>query len=160
MKRQPKITSFEMAGSRKEHKDDYSPPMTFGEHIEEFRKRLIYILLGLAISIIICLVSGPKIVAYLRTPYMSIISSEGLDLHLQSLAASDGFITYVQVSILAGLFIAAPWTFYQLWLFVAAGLHPAEKQLVKFAAPTSARLFVSGGFFLLRLLPHLHYGSL
>ena len=68
---------------------------------------------------------------------------------LQVIAVAAGFISYIKIALIAGLLISSPWVFYQLWMFVAAGLYPHEKRYVNIAAPFSAVLFVGGALFFL-----------
>ena len=68
---------------------------------------------------------------------------------LQTLAPADGIVSYIKISLIAGLILSCPWVFYQIWMFVAAGLYPHEKKYVKTAVPFSAVLFVSGAMFFL-----------
>ena len=68
---------------------------------------------------------------------------------LQVIAVAAGFISYLKIALIAGLLLSSPWVFYQLWMFVAAGLYPQEKRYVNIAAPFSAVLFVSGALFFL-----------
>ncbi|MHC4757718.1 MAG: twin-arginine translocase subunit TatC [Planctomycetota bacterium] len=138
----------------KEKKETLGAYMTLGGHIEDFRKRLIYILLGIAVGIIICLFFGNKLIFFTREPYVSVMIKQGLEPRLQTLAPSDGFITYIKISILAGFTLASPWVFYHLWRFVAAGLYVSEKRVVGFAVPISTLLFVSGVvFFIIVVAP-------
>jgi len=51
--------------------------------------------------------------------------SFGVGSRLQTLAPADGFVSYMKISLIAGLIITCPWVFYQLWMFVAAGLSAA-----------------------------------
>jgi len=53
-------------------------------------------------------------------------------------------MTYMKVSFVAGLILASPWVFYQLWLFVAAGLYPHERKYVYTYLPMSIGLFLGG----------------
>ena len=131
----------------KEEMREYDIPMSLEDHIEELRKRVIYILLGTSITVIICLFISPKLISYIRKLYISIMVSEGLEPRLQILAPSDGFITYIKIAAFAGVVLSAPWIFYHLWQYIATGLYPKEKRLVNIAAPISALLFVSGVFF-------------
>lgn len=62
-----------------------------------------------------------------------------------TLKAEEGFMTYIKVCGIAGFFLASPWIFYQLWLFVAAGLHPHERKYMYIYLPMSIVLFVAGG---------------
>jgi sec-independent protein translocase protein TatC len=68
---------------------------------------------------------------------------------LQVIAVAAGFISYIKIALIAGLLLSSPWVFYQLWMFVAAGLYPHEKRYVNIAAPFSAILFVTGALFFL-----------
>lgn len=121
--------------------------MSLGDHLNELRKRLFYALGGLAISFIICLFFGPYIISFIREPYSSVMGTAGLEAGLGSLAPTDVFVSYIKISLLAGLIVASPWIFFHLWRFVAAGLYSHEKRYVNFAAPTSAVLFICGALF-------------
>ncbi|WP_166819754.1 twin-arginine translocase subunit TatC [Thalassoroseus pseudoceratinae] len=64
-----------------------------------------------------------------------------------TLTVQEAFLTYVKVSVVAGLLLASPWIFYQLWLFVAAGLYPHERKYVYIYLPLSLGLFLGGAVF-------------
>jgi sec-independent protein translocase protein TatC len=66
---------------------------------------------------------------------------------LQSLAPADGFTSYMEISVMAGVIIASPWIFYQLWMFISSGLYPHEKRYVYIVTPFSAGLFITGALF-------------
>ena len=68
---------------------------------------------------------------------------------LQVIAVAAGFISYIKIALISGLLLTSPWVFYQLWMFVAAGLYTHEKRYVNIAAPFSAILFVAGALFFL-----------
>jgi sec-independent protein translocase protein TatC len=68
---------------------------------------------------------------------------------LQVLAPAEAFSAYMKVSFIAGLILTCPWVFYQLWMFVAAGLYSHERNYVRNAVPFSAVLFVAGALFFL-----------
>lgn len=63
---------------------------------------------------------------------------------LTTLSAQEGFVIYFKVSLIAGLVIASPWVFWQIWSFIAAGLYPHEKRYVHVYLPISVVLFVVG----------------
>ncbi len=63
---------------------------------------------------------------------------------LSTLSITEAFIVYFKVSIYVGLIIAAPWIFYQMWSFIAAGLYTHEKKLVHVYLPVSIILFLGG----------------
>lgn len=63
------------------------------------------------------------------------------------LTVQEGFMTWLKVSFVAGLVLSSPWVFYQLWLFVAAGLYPHERKYVHIYLPMSSGLFLGGAAF-------------
>lgn len=71
---------------------------------------------------------------------------------LQTLAPAEAFMSYMKISFVAGLILTSPWVFYQLWMFVAAGLYPKERRYVHIAIPFSAGMFVVGALFFLFLV--------
>lgn len=64
-----------------------------------------------------------------------------------TLNVQEAFLTYIKVSVIAGLLFSSPWIFYQIWLFVAAGLYPHEKKYVRTYLPLSVFLFMGGAAF-------------
>lgn len=64
-----------------------------------------------------------------------------------TLNVQEAFLTYIKVSLIAGVVLASPWIFYQLWLFVAAGLYPHERKYVYTYLPMSLGLFLGGALF-------------
>ena len=63
------------------------------------------------------------------------------------LTVQEAFMTWLKVSFVAGLMLSSPWVFYQLWLFVAAGLYPHEQKYVHIYLPMSTALFLGGASF-------------
>ncbi len=91
-------------------------------------------------------VSAQAVKEWVRGPHVA--SSDGLG-SLISLAPAEAFMAYMKIAMIAGLILTCPWVFYQLWMFVAAGLYPKERQYVYKAVPFSAALFVIGALFFL-----------
>jgi sec-independent protein translocase protein TatC len=65
-------------------------------------------------------------------------------LRVKSFSVHEAFGIYVKAAILVGLLVASPWIFYQIWIFVAAGLYPHEKNYVRIYLPVSIGLFFFG----------------
>jgi sec-independent protein translocase protein TatC len=63
---------------------------------------------------------------------------------LSAMSAQESFLIYIKVSLIAGLVIASPWVFWQIWSFIAAGLYPSEKRFVHVYLPVSVTLFIVG----------------
>ena len=129
--------------------------MSLGDHLEELRMRLLRALLGLGVGAIIGLCLAPKIIAFIKTPYDSAMTRVmGEEVPLQIITVAGGFVSYVKIALIAGLVFSSPWVFYQIWMFIAAGLYPHEKRYVHLAAPFSAALFIAGAlFFILVVAP-------
>ena len=63
---------------------------------------------------------------------------------LKTLSVQEAFLVYIKVSFVSGLILGSPWIFWQVWMFVAAGLYPHEKKIVYKFIPFSLGLFLSG----------------
>ena len=62
----------------------------------------------------------------------------------RSFGVTEGFFVYMKVAIVFGIILAAPFVFYFVWSFVAAGLYPHEKRYVHIFLPFSIALFLAG----------------
>jgi len=131
------------------NEEEQFPRMTLGEHLEELRRRLIYSLIGLGVGMIVALSFGRSILRLLQYSYAEAMTDAGLDPQLAFRSLPLPLAMYLGVSLIAGVVIASPWIFYQLWMFVSAGLYKRERRYVVFAAPSSAALFLGGVAFFL-----------
>jgi sec-independent protein translocase protein TatC len=61
-----------------------------------------------------------------------------------TLNATEAFMVWFKVCIVCGIIVGSPWIFWQIWMFVAAGLYPHEKRLVHVYLPISLFLFLAG----------------
>ncbi|AGA30177.1 twin arginine targeting protein translocase subunit TatC [Singulisphaera acidiphila DSM 18658] len=198
--------------------------MSFGDHIEELRLRLILALYGLVIGVVLTLVPGinlgqrimnkmvepaqealtlfyndqavrraevadaggevsetaqaiipadafimelGKIAPELKLPEAETVKNKNLTFPIRymesgiikivnqgmrpsnaliSLAPLETMTIFFMVCLVAGLVIASPWVFYQLWAFIAAGLYRHERHYVTKFLPFSLGLFLSGVF--------------
>jgi sec-independent protein translocase protein TatC len=63
---------------------------------------------------------------------------------VKALNAHEAFMIWLKAAFVSGLVIASPYIFWQLWIFVAAGLYPHEKRYVHLYLPISTLLFLAG----------------
>lgn len=63
---------------------------------------------------------------------------------IEALNAHEAFMIWLKAAFVAGLVISSPYIFWHLWLFVAAGLYPHEKNYVYIYLPFSILLFLAG----------------
>jgi sec-independent protein translocase protein TatC len=128
-----------------EHTD--GKQMSFFEHLEELRQRLIRAILSLFVAFGICFYFSDYIYGFLAKPLTDTLKSLNLPDKLVYTNPIDPFNLYIKLSFVAGLFLASPFILYQLWLFISPGLYRHEKKYVwPFVTLTSA-LFITGGLF-------------
>jgi sec-independent protein translocase protein TatC len=196
--------------------------MSFGDHIEELRARLILALMGLAVGVVVTFIPGlnlgkrimskmeepaqqaltrfyadqaarraeeAKAAAAVSSPTLAYIPAEAffaeirklaprlelpspeqlkdkkIELPMQysqegmikiinegsrpanalvSLAPLETMTIFFMVCVVAGLVLASPWVFYQIWAFIAAGLYRHERHYVTKFLPFSLGLFLAG----------------
>lgn len=75
---------------------------------------------------------------------MELTTWQPIDVDVQALSVHEPFMVFVKAALVLGLVLSSPWVFYQIWLFVAAGLYPQEKHLVYRFMPISLGLFLLG----------------
>ncbi len=125
--------------------------MSFLEHLEELRTRL----LRSIYAIIICTGVGfyfrDAIYAYLSKPLTDSLVALHMSPKLVYVNPVDPFNLYIKLAIVAGLFLASPYVLWQLWLFIAPGLYRNEKRYVWPFVILTSGLFMSGGFFAYKL---------
>lgn len=140
------------ASSKDRHDIIEESRMSFGDHLEELRRRIILGLVGLVIATLVCLKFGDHIISVLTTPYFVAMQEEGFDPRLVQLNPTESFIEYFKICLQFGLVIAAPWALYQIWQFIAVGLYPHERKLISRFAPISIGLFVVGASFMITIV--------
>jgi sec-independent protein translocase protein TatC len=116
--------------------------MSFLEHLDELRKRLIASLIGIVIGCVVSFIFlDSYIFPFIMLPMQQMLPEGG---KLITTEASEFFMLWIKVGFFAGLLIAMPFILYQVWLFVAPGLYSHEK---RFAIPfvLFASLFFFGG---------------
>lgn len=121
--------------------------MSFGDHLEELRSRLIRALLGIGVGMGIAMFFASDIISLLCQPLVLALAMEGLNPRLYQEQVPQLFLNYLQTSVMAGLIIASPWVLYQIWKFVSAGLYEHEQKAVRVFGPASLGLFLLGASF-------------
>jgi sec-independent protein translocase protein TatC len=125
------------------------PKMTFLDHLEELRRRLVVSILAIAVGFLACWYFAEPIFAKLQEPLTKFLAP-GDKLAYTRLTAP--FFLYMKVSFFAGLFLAAPVILFQLWLFIAPGLYKKERRLAAPFIVFGTVFFILGGYFGYRFL--------
>jgi sec-independent protein translocase protein TatC len=120
------------------------PKMTFLDHLEELRRRLIVSFIAVGIAFCACWAFAEQIFGFLQAP-LTMYLPPGDKLAYTRLTAP--FFLYMKVSFFAGLFVASPVILLQLWLFVAPGLYKKERRLAAPFIVFGTVFFILGGYF-------------
>src|ERR1700674_5999428 len=88
----------------------------------------------------------------MQQPIIGALRHHGIVGGLVYLNPSEPFNLYLEVALVGGLFVASPFVFYQLWLFIAPGLYRKEKRYVMPFLLSTVGLFIAGGFFGYRMV--------
>jgi sec-independent protein translocase protein TatC len=117
--------------------------MSFFDHLTELRRRIIWSLIPAGVGLMIALYFTDRIMVFLQRPLAKLNSPPVF------LAPTEYFWTYMKVAMITGLFVAMPVVLWNVWAFIAPGLHKHER---KYAAPfviMGSLLFLLGGAFAL-----------
>jgi sec-independent protein translocase protein TatC len=129
--------------------DDELPKMTFLDHLEELRKRLMVALAAVAVGFFVCWAFAEPIFTKLQEP-LSKFLAPGDKLAYTRLTAP--FFLYMKVAFFSGLFVASPVVLLQLWMFIAPGLYKKERRLAAPFIIFGTVFFALGGYFGYRYL--------
>ena len=132
----------------KKDKSGSEEGMTFLEHLEELRSRIIKSLSALSLGFICTYFFTPHIIDFLIQPFLA-----GGDSQLTLLAPTEGFMVKLKTAFLAGLMLSSPVIFYQFWGFVSPGLYEKEKRFILPVVAWSVLLFFVGAVFAYHVLP-------
>lgn len=122
--------------------------MSFGDHLDELRVRVILSLLGVAVATVVCLIWNKHVISFVLRPAYVVLRKYSQEPALQSLSPPDTFIIWIKIALLCALVLSSPWVIYQIWQFVATGLYPHERRLVSRFGAASPVLFIAGVAFM------------
>ncbi|MFF9284118.1 twin-arginine translocase subunit TatC [Streptomyces griseosporeus] len=149
--------------ARKKEKDPEGR-MPLAEHLRELRNRLAKAILAIVVVTVVAAFFYNDIINFFTKP---ILDSVGCAKSFEELAKTDDetcaritvnglltpFTLALKVSLMAGVVLATPIWLYQLWAFVAPGLHRHEKKYAYAFVGTGVPLFLGGAFFAYKVLP-------
>lgn len=121
--------------------------MTFWEHLEELRSRLIKMILAFAVGAAVAWVFKTQLLELVARPFIEAWNTDKGRPTINFPHPAALFIAYIKLCVLGGLVLSLPILLYQLWAFIAPGLYAKEK---RFAIPfvfSSCALFAGGGYF-------------
>jgi len=113
--------------------------MSFLEHLEELRWRILYSLIGIVIGTIVAWIFIDFLIDHIL-----LLPAQSARIKLQNLRPFGQLFLYFQVALIAGIVLSIPNLFYQLWKFIAPALKENEKKYVTAVVSFSTLCFLSG----------------
>jgi len=123
--------------------------MSFLEHLEELRKRLFLMLMGIGVAFVLSLTFSNRLWLIVKAPAVDALRQLGFqNPTLTQITPMEVFnVVWIKLPILTAIFIASPWVLYQVWAFIAPGLYKRERRWAVPFVLCSAGLFILGGLF-------------
>lgn len=118
--------------------------MTFTDHLEEFRWCLIKSLAAVVVAFGFCFYFSDRIVAFMIAPLQRTLQPGQ---SLIGTGVAEAFFFEMKVALVAGIFLASPAIFYQIWRFIGPGLHAGEKKLIVPFVLCTTLFFLGGAYF-------------
>ena len=100
--------------------------MGFLQHLDELRVRIIRSCIAVAVGMIVAFAFIDRIVTFVLAPSRRMLPSGTRFIYTQP---GEAFGLYIQVSLIAGVLLAAPFIMVQVWRFIAPGLYAKERKL-------------------------------
>jgi sec-independent protein translocase protein TatC len=116
--------------------------LTVVEHLDELRRRIIYILLSVAVT------SGGAY--YFIDEILEFVTKVGGIENLVFISPTEAFFVIIKLSILVGIIAAMPFILIQVWRYVGIALKKTERKYLIFFGPVSYVLFLIGAGFAFR----------
>lgn len=132
-------------------KKDLGGAMTFLEHLDELRKRILHSAAAIAITFVGCWTFREEIFKILAVPIADVVApGQGIEAGMKELIflrPTDPFSIWMKVAFVGAIFAASPYILLQVWLFIAPGLYRKEKSYAIPFLVSSTLLFLLGGVF-------------
>lgn len=116
--------------------------MSLLDHLDELRRRLVRVAIGLMTGFLLCWWQADAILAWCQAPYLRIAHEP-----LSVMAVSEAFFVKVRLAFLASAFLCAPWMAWQAWCFIRPALYAKERRMAVPFMVSVAGFFIAGGAF-------------
>jgi len=135
--------------SEEDDEEEHMLRMSFLEHLEELRSRILKCLVGIGVAFLCSLIFANQLWLIISEPAAAALTQLGVkDPRLAQIKPMEVFqIVWIKLPILTAIFLASPWVLYQVWAFIAPGLYRRERRWAGPFVLLSAGLFILGGVF-------------
>jgi sec-independent protein translocase protein TatC len=122
--------------------------MSFLEHLQELRSRILRALWGVAVAFVVSLTFSNQLWNFVSQPAVQALKTLGYPPTLKQITPMESFnVIWFKLPVLCAIFIGSPWVLYQVWAFISPGLYRKERRWAVPFVLTSAGLFIIGGLF-------------
>ena len=122
--------------------------MTMGQHFAELRRRILWVFGLFVVALVVGWYVSPWLQEFLTAPLLN-VWPEG---ELLYTGLADGLMIRFSLSVLFALFVSTPFVLWQVWAFVAPGLHKKEQKIIWPILIASPLLFLLGAGFAFYIL--------
>lgn len=135
--------------------------MPFLSHLRELRDRVRNAAIFFMLAFVGCWYYSGEIYDWLKAPLFHVWEVEKLGVpHIVFGKLTEPFWVDMSIGLWAGIFLASPFIFYQIWRFIAPGLYKKERRITVAFAIFSAIFFIAGALFCYRFVLENLYGFL
>ncbi|HXH91296.1 MAG TPA: twin-arginine translocase subunit TatC [Thermoanaerobaculia bacterium] len=126
------------------------PKMSFLDHLEELRKRLIVSIIAIGVAFLACWNFADKIYAWVEAPLTKLLPLG--DRKLAYTHLTEPFMLYMKVAFFAAIFVSSPIIMWQVWRFISPGLYKRERRMAAPFIIFATAFFLIGGYFGYRVI--------
>src|SRR5258706_8793186 len=120
--------------------------MTLIEHIRELRSRLLKACVAIILGAVVAYFFARQIQSFIIAPYCDFMREHNPTgvCQMNTTGVLDQFMLQLKIALYVGLVVSAPFWLYQLWAFIAPGLHKRERRYGYIFAAVATPLFAAG----------------
>jgi sec-independent protein translocase protein TatC len=121
--------------------------MSLLEHLSELRVRLRNAAIAFVVAMLASFYFVARFFEILTRPVRTGMIKAGFKPEMVVGGVTEVFWVYMKLAIIAGVIIASPLVFWELWKFVAPGLYKKERKLATLVTGSTAFCFMAGAVF-------------
>jgi sec-independent protein translocase protein TatC len=136
------LDDFKIPSATEPERDEARMPII--EHLKELRTRLIRAAAAVLVGFIAAYAFADRLFEALTWPLRMAGHNKVL---LIGTGVGEAFFTKLKVALIAGLFVASPAVFFEIWKFIVPGLYDSERRLAPPFVLSATVFFIAGGYF-------------
>lgn len=128
-------------GDRPADQDGEPGRMSFLEHLDELRRRLVRVAVFVLVALVGCYFVSEQILQFLLDPLQDAMGT------LSVIRPAEAFMNKIKAAFVGALFLSLPYIFFEAWSFIAPGLYPKERRWIVPVIVSGSLLFLGGAAF-------------